>query len=735
MLVQALLRQRACTKSFLLAASSPRSPHRLYSSQRTIDDHTPDVSSPDGPSHTDTEQTATAILTTVDNVDGDKQRTSRRRSKAPAKKSKSQAEDQKPPRKPKDPSRVETFLSSIAASVQEPTIADLERHRPRTRPRIETEQYTEAYNALLETLCRSFTKDQLHRCLVQYGVRVKGARSATKSYFAKAVVEGQWGWPNLEKVEKDIRDRTEVTRQRIEISPSELFVVLGRDGETLHGLSSKHKVEVSVKRGPLSLEVKGVRISVQRFSESLKALQKSVVEETFQLPTGTPIPPQLRQRISRLADAYLENVGDAGLIRICAKDHAGLTRAKRFTTRTMSQITNVIQTPVVSHLTERDLTAESSAVRQTARKYTLYPFVSPYALPWHTNVAAFFRVKRVQDWIFPPAVFAEKEAGLDKGLKTVIATSGVETRLRDIILSRSSSADGHNVTVKARLGHVLFGTKPSSEVQPYLGPLRGTHSYDSVREWMETYDAPTFVPSLPVSLVDSSLSAQKIVHRLVFRLLNSGNFPPVLQADSSSTFSYPNELITLEIILSQPNQSLPLLREDGSDLTPLPVQARYTKSVESYLDVMLPDRAMDIRFVISHSNNDLPESEQPPVLQEYASKLHAYATDISSSATEPEPPLTWTADGKTYILHGCFAVRQHIEPSESDPPANNVISENILDLDSRQRSMHCEVLCPNPSSDAAWSGLMKGCEKLALSFYAPSASSLALANGGEPLEF
>ncbi len=87
-------------------------------------------------------------------------------------------------------------------------------------------------------------------------------------------------------------------------------------------------------------------------------------------------------------------------------------------------------------------------------------------------------------------------------------------------------------------------------------------------------------------------------------------------------------------------------------------------------------------------------------------------------------------------------MRQHIETSESELSATSVVVESLVDLDSRQKGAHCEVsrpvsnwsvtylthemqvICTDPGSDAAWSELMKGCDKLALSYYAPSAGSL-----------
>lgn len=41
---------------------------------------------------------------------------------------------------------------------------------------------------------------------------------------------------------------------------------------------------------------------------------QSIIEEMFELPTKRPINQDLVQRISRLADAYIENIGDGCLV-------------------------------------------------------------------------------------------------------------------------------------------------------------------------------------------------------------------------------------------------------------------------------------------------------------------------------------------------------------------------------------------------------------------------------------
>ncbi|KAI0348421.1 hypothetical protein BDW22DRAFT_1424598 [Trametopsis cervina] len=637
-----------------------------------------------------------------------------------------------PKRNYSEPTRVEKYLSSIDADRREPTLEDIERHRPAKEPNPKSQGYATEYNNVVDTLCRSFTKRQLQNFLRLYGMRSKrGGYRPTKLEFVHAIVEEQWGWPSLEKVQKDKRDRTEVSKTRIEVSPSELFMILGReeyaDGADLLQLSSKHNVQVSVRQDPLALHVEGVRVLTQRFSEAVKALKKNIHEETFRLPTRAPIPSEMRQRISRLANAYIENVGDDGLVRICAKDAASLSRAKRFTTRVTGEILGIGRVPVVTHLTESSIESVSPSDEEAPKTYALYPFLSPRALPWVMDASGIFRVRRVVDWLLSPASVIAGEVGLAQGSGTVIAADGTVSQLKEVLLPERSQASSENLVVKARLGHMLFSTKSSEKLQALSGPLKGHHGYNKIQKWMSSYEKPTFVPNLPTSLVHSSPAKQKIIYRLVYRVLPSAPSSAASDKAQSSLSVETDDIMTLEIVLAQPKETvlsgeddtvektMPIEDQDAS--VPLPMRALCVKATESLLDVMLPDKAMDIRFVVSRSAI-LSETEQPPALREYALRLHEYTSD-SFHATRPDPPLTIVDGGKTYLLYNCYNVRQNEESADSEA-STTLLSESILDLDSRQRSTLCEVITSEPTSDAAWTEFLRSCDTHVSALYQPA---------------
>lgn len=108
-------------------------------------------------------------------------------------------------------SGVNQFLSSIETS-HEPTLEDLERHRPRRYMNPDSPEYIEQYHRLVDTLCRSFSKTQILRFARIYALQ--GVNTKTKKIeMAEAIIERKWGWPNLLDVEKAKRDRTEVVTE------------------------------------------------------------------------------------------------------------------------------------------------------------------------------------------------------------------------------------------------------------------------------------------------------------------------------------------------------------------------------------------------------------------------------------------------------------------------------------------------------------------------------------------
>ena len=94
----------------------------------------------------------------------------------------------------------------------------------------------------------------------------------------------------------------------------------------------KYNVHISLKPTPLQLKIEGVKRCVDPLIAHLKKLtevsarsifslasrkshfDQDMVEDTFELPTLTPIRSDLIQRLSRLTCAFIQNTGEGGRV-------------------------------------------------------------------------------------------------------------------------------------------------------------------------------------------------------------------------------------------------------------------------------------------------------------------------------------------------------------------------------------------------------------------------------------
>lgn len=158
-----------------------------------------------------------------------------------------QPSSEQPSVDPLQPTRVDLYLASLHAAGVEPQLEDLERCRPKGHPSATGPKYAAAYNALVDTLCRSFSKEQLRGFIEAYGLDRSFTRSKKKKIeLAETIIEQQWRWPSLKELERAKRDRTEVViactsfpcnsaitvthnlHTAYPVAPNQLFLILGR---------------------------------------------------------------------------------------------------------------------------------------------------------------------------------------------------------------------------------------------------------------------------------------------------------------------------------------------------------------------------------------------------------------------------------------------------------------------------------------------------------------------------
>ncbi|KAH9013794.1 hypothetical protein EDB83DRAFT_2321615 [Lactarius deliciosus] len=106
-------------------------------------------------------------------------------------------------------SKTESYLLSLLTNDVTPTLRDLERLKPPEHPDLHSKEYTAVYSALLDSICHSFSNDQLRSFTQQYGLSL-GSKLRKASY-AEAIIEKAWQWPSLRELKHARSGCTEVT--------------------------------------------------------------------------------------------------------------------------------------------------------------------------------------------------------------------------------------------------------------------------------------------------------------------------------------------------------------------------------------------------------------------------------------------------------------------------------------------------------------------------------------------
>ncbi|KAG8219894.1 hypothetical protein J3R82DRAFT_888 [Butyriboletus roseoflavus] len=622
-------------------------------------------------------------------------------------------------RNPLDPTRLDRYLASIRTADLEPTLDDVERCKPEGFSRADSSRYAAEYRNLLETLCRSFSKDQLRRFTQLYKLDPIWTRSSRrKTEYAESIIEKAWGWPSLKEMERKRRDTTEVLVKSFTITPSQLFLIMGKDGADLLQLSMQYSVHISLTSNPLALRVEGLRGSLKGLTEYISSFKKGIIDEIFELPTGHLIRPDLLQRISRLSGAYVENHGNRGKVRICAKDFNDINAAKRLALRASLEVGTQAHTVCYDPPSK---TRDSPIEISEPHRYSIYPFVTPCSFPWTMHSGGAFRLRRVADWL-----------GVDS-YEDIASTGGL-------------THNPHRLLNLNQLGHILISSGDNSQRATIFPPLRGTLSLPDALKWVETSGTPlTFVPSVPPALMTVTVGKRGVIHRLIYRTL------PQIAGQISTV---PQHVLRFEMELSGPpststratqdlenspklknmqssdksNPSVDPLSSQGnvSQLDSLPEtlncmwDSRCQVGRETYVNLMLPDRPMDVQLCVFDWDG-ITLMQQPQALREYADKLRCFLTN-KAQLPQPDPPSTFRYEGRAYYLHDSLSLRQSNNPNllstiPSDCRADNLVevcSESIVDLQSTQKMELCQVKFDATIEGQSWKYFLAACDQLSV---------------------
>jgi len=127
------------------------------------------------------------------------------------------------------PKGVEEHLASVLAAGLEPTQSDLEKCRPAKPAHPDSPRYAKEYHAVVDTLCRCFSKAQLRKFIAGWDVNSRlASANRRKVDYAESIVEKMWGWPSLKEVERAKKDRTEASARSFPVNASQMFLIMGK---------------------------------------------------------------------------------------------------------------------------------------------------------------------------------------------------------------------------------------------------------------------------------------------------------------------------------------------------------------------------------------------------------------------------------------------------------------------------------------------------------------------------
>ncbi|KAF4572818.1 hypothetical protein EYR36_007328 [Pleurotus pulmonarius] len=616
-----------------------------------------------------------------------------------------------------DQTKVEEHLSAIQAAQEAPLdLKDLEYYRPKGPCDPNSVQYEHQYKNLLDGLLHSFSKKQLRRCCQLYGMDAKStAASRTKKEYARAIVEKEWGWPSLHQVRQKQQAWVQETRS-FPLNPRQSFLILGKDGSDLLSLSAKYDVHMSLSSNPLSLNASGRRGSLEKLTERINSITSNVQENIFDLPSRTPLSSNLLQRISRLTGAFVENFGRPGTIRISALDERALAIARRLALRTSQEARAPQEESLLAYIPPTPPSETPSPI-SFPYAYSVYPFLASRPLPWSIITNGLF---------------------LSDGNLTTLTGESVDIKsvLSD---SRPALSNGEPAPVKitASLGHLLVPSSTAGRAN-ILPPLKGSWQFSKILDWWRNHSVqPAFVPSRPDAVFTASQGEQKVLHRLVYH-----SFDPTQRSSDTQC----QKVIKFEVLLkehettgeaethlssstpmAQPSEELALSAEledvEGPQANDDPAATSVRREIildpeciigeEKVVNVMIPDRPMDMQLTVSHPTV-LASDKWPAPLQQYFASLRDFLTLKDPSIVQPDSPLTLFFEGHNYLLRSTSSVRQtpeYLSQTESVDDIS-VLTEQILDLESDQQSTICKIVAHTMSVDTTWNAFLTACDRL-----------------------
>ncbi|ESK97618.1 hypothetical protein Moror_17480 [Moniliophthora roreri MCA 2997] len=620
-------------------------------------------------------------------------------SKSRRKKAKGKGSFEPPPKNILEENKVEEYLAEIAASKDIVTLEDLYRLRPKQHAKPDSPEYEDDYSRLLDKIQQTFNRKQL-AYFVETLLNISPPKHKMKSAYAVQIIEKAWGWPSLTETQKRRRDWSEVETEFFALNPAQSFLIMGKDGSDLLSLSMDYNVHVIFSAKPLGLRVEGLRGALEQLRSHVASLKEEVAGEFLVLPSDRPISSSLLQRISRLSGAFTEKF-DAGKIWISYK-HSNPRAAmvsKRLVTQASCKAIGAQEPSLLAYIPPGVPSDTPIPISVFPHTYAMYPFLSTRGIPWALDAKGAFRLRKVGEWLgLDPTENIQKTGGLALGRGSILDLTEREIDVRKILTQLLTLvAEGQQRSVTASFGHVLVASGQPSLVPP----LKGSWPLAKFLTWMRDQSVKhIFNASLPPALLNAAPQNRSVRHRLVYR---------ALPADETSQVA---KLIKLEIAISLPRRANG--GENANEVDQPSFQYKCSVETEAVMDIMLPNRPMDIRFSV-YDSASLEDADWPNELRSYVKDVGSFLQYADPQAQQPETPLMFSFNNETYLLQSSVNVRQNKESLPVLGPVNTPLSattESTLDLEVNEKTTVCQINCDDLTSDDEWWAFLKGCDYL-----------------------
>ncbi|CAE6396902.1 unnamed protein product, partial [Rhizoctonia solani] len=439
-------------------------------------------------------------------------------------------------------------------------------------------EYQALYAATEGMITRSFTVAQLKqferetRKKKRNGkVELPPEKITSKPRTIHNLMNLRWGMIHPKVVEKYLVKESDPVEKSYQVSPSELFIFLGRDGEDLLQLAKELKMQINVDRESLEprpldhpasrpgfvIRAVGTQSKHEKLKKYIENQRDAMTVRIVRLPAGPPLSPSLLQGISRVAGAFVENVdpkfaslhGDessAVSVSIAARSPRSAYTAERLVQRAAMEAAHRSQLSLFALLKDEkgpaSIVDEEQESDYRADLYALYPFDTQgfrvrcvqqmdsapqhypnnnlAQLPLTSTTLDLHNYNKDEAFILTgedlPKTESQATPKVVRHAEKMTARNvrGEVIDLREHIL-RNNGSEGKRI-ITATFGHVVFKTGKSTALDP---PLPQPVSFNSILEWADKHDrtARAFVPSqVLVAPIPNNVT---IIHRLQYRTI------------------------------------------------------------------------------------------------------------------------------------------------------------------------------------------------------------------------